>query len=73
LHALNFSPDGEGWYVTTRLPASWKILYVNGIRSHVLWQGSGDYSPEAWPSPNGRHLVFSQLEQDSNVWMLENF
>jgi DNA-binding winged helix-turn-helix (wHTH) protein/Tol biopolymer transport system component len=73
LHALNWSPDGQGWYVTTRLPASWKIIYVDGIRSQILWEGQGDYSPEAWPSPDGRHLAFSRLEQDSNVWMLENF
>jgi hypothetical protein len=73
LHALNFSPDGKGWYVTTHLPESWKIIYVDGAHNRVLWQGWGEYSPEAWPSPDGRHLVFSQLEQDSNVWMLENF
>jgi Tol biopolymer transport system component len=72
LHALNCSPDGRGWYVTTHLPASWKIIYVNGARNQVLWQGRGEYSPEAWPSPDGRHLAFSQVEQDSNVWMLEN-
>jgi WD40 repeat protein len=30
LHALNFSPDGKRCYVTTHLPASWKIIYVNG-------------------------------------------
>jgi Tol biopolymer transport system component len=73
LHALSWSPDGKGWYVTTRLPVSWKILYANGVRTQVLWRGQGEYSPEAWPSPDGRHLAFSQREQDSNVWMLENF
>jgi DNA-binding winged helix-turn-helix (wHTH) protein/WD40 repeat protein len=73
LHALNWSPQGKGWYVTTRLPVSWEILYATKSRTQVLWQGQGEYSPEAWPSPDGRHLAFSQKEQESNVWMLENF
>jgi hypothetical protein len=73
LHALSWSPDGNGWYVTTRLPASWRILYTNGVRTQALWQGQGWYSPEPWPSPDDRHLAFSELEQDSNVWMLEDF
>jgi hypothetical protein len=73
MHALNWSPDGKGWYLTTHLPVSWKIIYVTGVRTNDLWEGKGEYSPEPWPSPDGRHLAFSQLEQDSNVWMLENF
>ena len=73
LHALSWSPDGAGWYVTTRLPASWEILRATGSRTQVLWQGQGRYSPEAWPSPDGRHLAFSQQERESNVWMLEKF
>lgn len=73
LHAITYSPDGQGWYVTTRLPASWKIIYINDAHTQILWRGEGDYSPEAWPSPDSRHLAFSQLEQDSNVWMLEDF
>ncbi len=72
LHALNWSPGGEGWYVTTHLPASWAILHVTPEgRTLVLGQGLGEYAPEAWPSPDQRHLAFSQQEQDSNVWMLE--
>jgi hypothetical protein len=73
LHALSWSPDGNGWYVTTHLPASWRMLYTDGLHTRALWRGHGDYSPEVWPSPDGRHLVFSELEQDSNVWMLHNF
>jgi DNA-binding winged helix-turn-helix (wHTH) protein/Tol biopolymer transport system component len=73
LHALNWSPEGEGWFVTTRLPASWEILHATEARTDVLWRGQGEYSPEAWPSPDGRHLAFSQEEQDSNVWMMEDF
>jgi hypothetical protein len=73
LHALNWSPEGEGWFVTTRLPASWEILHATEARTEVLLRGQGEYSPEAWPSPDGRHLAFSQEEQDSNVWMMEDF
>jgi hypothetical protein len=73
LHALNWSPEGEGWFVTTRLPASWEILHATEARTDVLWRGQGEYSPEAWLSPDGRHLAFSQEEQDSNVWMMEDF
>jgi hypothetical protein len=73
LHAVNWSPEGEGWYITTRLPVSWEILHATESRTQVLWQGQGEYSPEAWPSPDDRHLAFSQQEQESNVWMLENF
>jgi Tol biopolymer transport system component len=73
LHALNWSPEGGGWFVTTRLPASWEILHATEARTEVLWRGQGEYSPEPWPSPDGRHLAFSQEEQDSNVWMMEDY
>ena len=73
LHALNWSADGKGWYLTTHLPVSWKFIYASGARTRDLWQGKGEYSPEPWPSPDGRHLAFSQMERDSNVWMLEDF
>jgi hypothetical protein len=73
LHALNWSPEGDGWFVTTRSLASWEILHATEARTEVLWRGEGEYSPEAWPSPDGRHLAFSQEEQDSNVWMMEDF
>jgi hypothetical protein len=73
LHAVNWSSEGQGWYVTTRLPVNWEIIHATEVHTQVLWQGQGDYSPEAWPSPDGRHLAFSEQEQDSNMWMLENF
>ena len=74
LHAISWSADGNGWYVTTRLPESWTLLYatVEG-RTQTLWHGSGEYAPDSWPSPDGRHLAFSQENADSNVWLLENF
>lgn len=73
LHALNWSPDGEGWFVTTHLPGNWEILHATEARTEALWRGQGEYSPEAWPSPDGRHLAFAEEEQDSNVWMMEDF
>jgi hypothetical protein len=73
LHALNWSSEAEGWYVTTHLPMSWEIVHATEALTQVLWQGQGEYSPEPWPSPDARHLAFSEQERDSNVWMLEDF
>jgi len=42
-------------------------------KTQVLWHDESWVSSLA-PSPDGKHLAFqTQTQNDSNVWMLENF
>ena len=73
-----WAPDGTGFYVpstsTTHTPPGTDLLYVdmNGV-ARVMWhQGFCDWAPGI-PSPDGRHLAFTQSGELSNVWMLEGF
>lgn len=72
VHAISWSPNGDGWFVITQLRDSWTLLHA-GLdgRTHILRQGSSRYTPWPVPSPDGRHLALSQEGIVSNVWMLE--
>ncbi len=71
---MHWSADGNGWFLTSEWPVNWTISYAgNDGRARVLAQGSGTYAPDAFPSPDERHLAFSQRIVESNVWLLEDF
>jgi DNA-binding winged helix-turn-helix (wHTH) protein/Tol biopolymer transport system component len=74
LHAISWAPDGKGWFVVTRFPANWTLLYVElQGKPHVLMKVTSTYAPDVFPSPDGRHLAFSKQDLGSNVRLLENF
>ncbi len=74
LHAINWTSDGKGWFVTSKRTASWALLHVDRQgRAQVLHRQFSTFAPWPVPSPDGRYLAFSEEETTSNVWMLENF
>jgi DNA-binding winged helix-turn-helix (wHTH) protein/Tol biopolymer transport system component len=74
VHSMHWSADGKGWLITSEWPVSWSISYA-GLdgRARVLLQGMGMHAPDAFPSPDGRHLAFSQRIMESNLWLIEGF
>jgi hypothetical protein len=73
-----WSPDGKGIYIMEwPPPGDYAALYA-GLDGHsrVLWtreMSSGYTFHHCVASHDGRHLAFSLITYESNVWMLENF
>ena len=74
VHSMHWSADGKGWLLTSEWPVNWSISY-SGLdgRARMLLQGTGAHAPDAFPSPDGRHLAFSQRITESNLWLIEGF
>jgi DNA-binding winged helix-turn-helix (wHTH) protein len=74
VHSMRWSADGKGWLLTSEWPVDWSISH-SGLdgRARVLLQGTGTHAPDVFPSPDGRHLAFSQRITESNLWLLEGF
>ncbi len=68
LSGINFSADGQGWYVAADTGSGTSPLYVSlQGETHVLL----DSPAGTWgvPSPDGKKLAFVDQPVDSNVWM----
>jgi len=63
---------GKLLFVTERGPKSTLISLDVAGRSHVLKQSDGFLGVPV-PSPDGRHLAFNKEDDESNVWLIENF
>jgi Tol biopolymer transport system component len=72
---VSWHPDGSYVYVNaTSRDAFWAILSIDMAgRTKVLTSSKSDWLHDPVVSPDGRHLVFSDREYESNVFMLENF
>jgi eukaryotic-like serine/threonine-protein kinase len=68
LHTINWSADGSGWLVCAErapVPGAF-LLNVNGAGASVVHQFKAP-CPWAVPSPNGKHVAFSELSPGVNV------
>lgn len=74
LHSISWAPGGKGWYLVSSTEAGWTLVYIepDGTPRALLTVPS-DWPPDVYPSPDGRHLAFSEQSFGSNVWMLEHF
>jgi Tol biopolymer transport system component len=70
----DWSPDGKGFYVSSRSPRGVTLLYIE-LNGHAtaVWEQKGGLETWGALSPDGRHLAILGVTVDSNVWMLENF
>jgi len=75
LQDINWAADGKGFFVTSWLPDSFNLLYVNlaGRVSRLVHNGHRHWMVNPWPSPDGKYLAFQAQSWDSNVWTIENF
>ena len=74
VHAMRWSADGKGWFLTSELPVSWSVSYAGSDgAARVLARMSGMHAPSIFPAPDGRHVAFSQQIVESNLWLLQNY
>lgn len=68
LSGINWSADGQGWYVAADTGSGTSLLYVSlQGETHVL--RDSPHGTWAVPSPDGKKLAFVDQPVDSNVWM----
>lgn len=74
LHFITWAPGGKGWFLVSSSEAGWSLLHVepDGL-PHAMLTVASDWPPDVYPSPDGRHIAFSEQSFGSNVWMLEHF
>jgi Tol biopolymer transport system component len=73
LWGLGWTPDGKGLMVSRQVRGGSELLRVElhgGVTR--LWKFKAPRGGGT-PSPDGRHLAISDWQQDSNMWMMEDF
>jgi Tol biopolymer transport system component len=73
LWGLTWTADGKGLFVTRHVQGGAELGHLDLQGSFTrLWKSGG---PRCWatPSPDGRYLAIYDWQQDSNMWMMENF
>jgi serine/threonine protein kinase/Tol biopolymer transport system component len=73
LWVLAWAPDGHSLIVHRHVQGGAEVLRVD-LHGEVtrLWKTNSPRGA-AIPSPDGRHLAIIDWDQDSNMWMMENF
>jgi Tol biopolymer transport system component/predicted Ser/Thr protein kinase len=66
--------DGKAFYCGSGSPEGATLLRID-MEGHaqVLWRQKGSSFIWGAPSPDRRHLAFSEQFQNSNLWMVEGF
>ena len=74
LHAISWAANERGWFVVSQWPGSWTLLSVDPAgKTCALLKVTSTFAPDVYPSPDGRHLAFSEQGFGSNAWLLRNF
>ena len=73
--SLDWAADGNGLYVSADAPGGSVLLYLdlNGYVTEVWKHASADRGTRGIPSRDGRRLALLGRNQNSNVWMIQNF
>jgi Tol biopolymer transport system component len=70
----SWTADGDALFAAARSTTHFIARVELDGKTRVLFSGSANQSIDSpYPSPDGRHLVFSQRTTESNAWLLENF
>jgi Tol biopolymer transport system component len=74
VNSLSWAAEGNAFFAAVEDPG-YKIIRIqlNGKSTAILDRGRNQWIGVPIPSPDGRHLAFTQQTFDDNVWMLENF
>ena len=71
---IKWSADGKGLFVSTHKQGVLEILHLDlRGKATVIWKCNQPWTCSANPSPNGRHLAIREVEQNANIFMMENF
>jgi Tol biopolymer transport system component len=69
---FTWSADRKGWYVSSTSAEGTDLLFVDaGGHARVLRHQTIPEPMVAIPSPDGRHLAFSERTSINNAWMIE--
>jgi Tol biopolymer transport system component len=73
IRTLAWAADGKGFLVSNGSEDGSVLSHVDlQGDANALWRCSS-ISCFARQSPDGRHLAFTDVRQNSNIWMVENF
>ena len=68
LSGVVWAADGRGWYVSV-LGANRGLLFYVDLKGRVLTNLMESMGPSyAVPSPDGRHVAFTDWTINANVW-----
>ena len=75
LFNLSWTADGNALFASAQSGIDFLIVRIElDGKSHVLLnRGRNNFLNNSLPSPDGRHLAFSQQTWETNAWLLENF
>ncbi len=73
--SLSWTADGNALIAAAQSAPGYFIarIELNGKTSVLLDRGRNHWLGRAYPSADGRHLAFTQMTWENNVWLLENF
>jgi eukaryotic-like serine/threonine-protein kinase len=71
LSSLNWAAEGSAFFASP----GYQILHIDfkGKSIVLIDRGRDHWVGNVLPSPDGRHLAFTQQTFEDNVWLLENF
>ena len=71
----SWAADGSAVFATAQSTSGYFIARIDPDgKTHVLLdRGRNQWLGRPTPSPDGRHLAFSQQTFEANVWLVENF
>jgi len=74
LRFIRWEADGKGLFVITLEQGTQEVLHLDlRGKATVIWNCKQPWVCGANPSPDGRHLAIRELEQNANIFMMENF
>jgi Tol biopolymer transport system component len=72
LQSIDWSADGQGWYVSSASAEGARILYVDERgQARTVKQQPRSFGSWAIPSPDGKRLAIVEWSAAQNVWMME--
>jgi serine/threonine protein kinase len=75
LFNLSWTADGNALFAGAQVGSDFLIVRIElDGKTHVLLnRGRNNFLSNPIPSPDGRHLAFTQQTWETNAWLLENF
>ena len=71
---IKWAADGKGLFISTHKQGAREILHLDlRGKATVIWKCNQPWSCAANPSPDGRHVAIHEVEQNANIFMMENF
>ncbi len=72
---LSWAADGNALFASAQTGTDFLIVRIElDGKTHVLLnRGRNNFLSNSLPSPDGRHLAFTQQTWETNAWLLENF